>query len=164
MKKWLCIVVCLFHLTIFSQNKISMSVNATKIDFFHGVEYGRIFRSFEIYGGFEYGIVKTIFQSRFFPKVKVGASYFAVNKQRFQLGPVIQYGFSHLKFSEQPKATVNYHELNGGLRWRYGKKWQVGQTLLVGGLWGREFNTLYQKKMTSGTFGYALQIDCVYAF
>lgn len=157
-------IIFFFHLTAFGQHKMSMSVGATKMDYVHGVEYARMVQSFEFLGGVEYGIVKTIFQSRFFPKIKVGTSYYAVNKPRFQLGPIVQYGFSTLKFSVQPKATVNYHELNTGLRWRYGKKWQVGQTLAIGGLWAREFNTLYQQKMTSKTFGYLIQIDCVYAF
>lgn len=141
-----------------------MSVSYTKIDFFHGVEYSRKLGAFETFAGFEYGIVRTVFQSRFFPKVKIGTNYFPLNRERFQLGPILQYGFSYLQYSKSPKGVANYHELNTGLRWRYGKKWKIGQTLLIGGLWEREHNSIYQKNKTYGTLGYVLQIDFGYAF
>ena len=141
-----------------------MTVSYTKTDFFHGLEYSRKLNAFEVFAGVEYGIVRTVFQSRFFPKIKIGASYFPLKKGRFQLGPVLQYGFSYLKYSKTPKGVANYHELNAGLRWRYGKKWQIGQTLSVGGLWERSYNTIYEQKKTYGTFGYILQIDFGYVF
>jgi hypothetical protein len=148
----------------FGQNTVSTSVSFTKLDFFHGVEYSRKFDAFEVFTGFEYGIVRTAFQSRFFPKMKIGAGYFPLNRERFQLGPVFQYGFSYLQYSKTPKGITNYHELNTGLRWKYGKKWQIGQTLLLGGLWERSYNTIYQKNKTYGTWGYVLQIDFGYVF
>lgn len=141
-----------------------MSFNYTKTDFFHGVEYGRTIHSVLFFAGVEYGINRTFFQSRFFPKVKGGIYYLALKKEKFNLGPVIQYGYSYLQYNKQPKGIANYHELNGGLRWRYGKKWQVGQTLLIGGLWERGMSTIYQQPVTSGTMGFVLQIDCIYAF
>lgn len=146
------------------QNTIATSFSYTKTDFFHGFEYGRTIRSFDIFTGFEYGIVRSVFQSRLFPKVKTGFSYTVINKEKFKLSPVIQYGYSYLRYSKLPKGIANYHELSTGLRWRYGNKWQIGQTLLLGGLWERGINTIYQKSMTSETLGFVVQIDCIYAF
>lgn len=141
-----------------------MSVNFTKTDFYHGMEYGRKINAFEPYVGFEYGIIRTVFQSRFFPKIKVGTTYFALDKEKFRIGPTVQYSFAYLRYSKHPKGVANYHELNAGLRWRYGKKWQIGQTLLIGGLWENSYNTIYQQNKMYGTFGYVLQIDCAYVF
>lgn len=162
--KKLLYIFLFFHPASFGQNTVSMSVSFTKIDFFHGMEYSRKLNDFEISTGFEYGIIRTVFQSRFFPKVKAGATYYALNKEKFRIGPIVQYGYSYLRYSKIPKGIINYHELNGGLRWKYGKKWQIGQTLLVGGLWERGYNTIYQQNKTSGTFGYVLQIDFGYVF
>lgn len=159
-----CYIFLFFHLISFGQNTVSISVSYTKIDFFQGIEYNRKFDAFEVFTGFEYGIVRTIFQSRFFPKIKVGAGYFPLNRERFQLGPVFQYSFSHLKYSKAPKGAANYHELNGGLRWKYGKIWKIGQTLLIGGLWEQSYNIIYQKNKTYGTWGYVFQIDFSYVF
>lgn len=129
-----------------------------------GITYGRQINSFDIQTGIELGIVRTFFQSNFFPKFKVGSAYYILNKDRFRLGPLIQYSFSYLRYSNLPKGNVLYHELSTGLRWKYGKKWQIGQTLLIGGLWENSYNTIYQKRKFYGTLGYTLQIDCTYAF
>jgi len=148
----------------FGQNTISTSFNYTKTDFFHGIEYGRDVYTCSFFAGFEYGVNRTVFQSRFFPKAKGGVYYRALNKEKFNLGPVIQYSYAYLRYSKIPDGTVSYHELNGGLRWRYGQHWQIGQTLLIGGLWERGRSTIYQQPVTSGTLGFTLQIDCIYAF
>lgn len=158
------IISLLFHLPCMGQNTIATSLSYTKTDYFHGIEYGRSIQSFSVFAGFEYGIVRSLFQSRFFPKVKAGFSYSIIDKEKFKLGPVIQYSYSHLQYSKVPKGSVSYHELNGGVRWRYGRTWQIGQTLCIGGLWERGMNTIYQKTMTHGTLGYVVQIECVYAF
>lgn len=148
----------------FGQNTVSMSISFSKIDFFHGVEYSKKLNAFEVFSGFEYGIVRTIFQSRFFPKIKIGAGYFPLNRKSFQIGPVLQYDFSYLQYSKVPKAVVNYHELSIGLRWRYGKKWKIGQTMLVGGLWESGYSSIYNKNRIYGTLGYIFQIDFGYVF
>jgi hypothetical protein len=157
-------IVFLVQLNAFGQNTIATSVSYTKLDFFHGFEYARTIADLDVFAGFEYGMNRTYFQSRFFPKVKVGGYYRALNKEKFNLGPVFQYSYSFLRYSLQPNGMANYHDLSTGVRWRYGKKWQIGQTLLLGGLWERSYNTLFHQKRTSGTLGFVLQIDCAYAF
>lgn len=163
MEKIVCYFAIVFTFSVHAQNSIGMSVNVSKLDYFHGIEYGRKFNSLEVIAGFEYGIIKTLFQSRFYPKIKVGAVYHALAIKKFSLGPIIQYGFSFLRYSKVPNGTVNYHELNTGLRWSYGEKWKIGQTLLLGGLWENGYNSIYHKRKTAGTIGFVAQIDVRYA-
>lgn len=148
----------------YAQNTVSMSAAYTRTDFFHGVEYARTIHPVDVFAGIEYGIVRSVFQSRFFPKVKAGFFYAALDKEKFRLGPVVQYAYSYLRYSKVPHGAANYHEATIGLRWRYGKKWQIGQTFFAGGLWERGMNVVYQKPVTAGTWGYVIQIECVYAF
>lgn len=163
MKK-LLLIFLLCDLTVSGQNTFATSLSYSRTDFFHGVEYGRGFNSWNVLAGFEYGIVRSVFQSRFFPKVKAGIFYSALQKEKFRLGPVVQYSYAYLRYSKVPEGETHYHELNAGLRWRYGKKWQIGQTLLVGGLWEQGMNHIYKKTMVSGTWGYVIQMECIYAF
>lgn len=144
---------------------MALSVNATKIDFFQGVHYDHQITSFvTLQTGFEYGIVRSLFRSRFFPKVSLGVTYFPLQVKHFRLGPFVQYAYSAYKFASIKNAKVNYNELNIGARWTYGKKWQIGQTLLLGGLWEQNFSTLSNRWTTSGTLGYVVQVECRYAF
>ncbi|MCO5259355.1 MAG: hypothetical protein M9916_04355 [Crocinitomicaceae bacterium] len=163
--KWTIVIAFIFlPKNNFGQNTVSTSFSFTKTDFFHGVEYGRSFHSVDVLVGVEYGIIRTYFQSRFFPKVKILSFYNVVNKPKFKTGVGIGYDYSLYRFGTTSKDITQFHALNGGVRWSYGKKWRIGQTLLIGGLWERNYHVMDKKYRSYGTLGYVLQIDFTYAF
>lgn len=166
MHKAICCCLFIFSLSFASwgQQRISTSLSLTKVDFFHGFEYGQQHQAFEWNAGFEYGINRSIFQKRFFPKLKTNGFYNFIHKPKFNLGVGTQYAYSLYRFGATTKDIVQFHELMGGLRWNVGNQWRFGQTLMVGGLWENDFHTLVNKRQTYGTFGYLIQIDVSYAF
>ena len=159
------ILFIFFYNTSISQNRISTSISYSKLDIFHGFEFEKsINDKFNLHAGFEYGIVKSLFQSRFYPKVKVGGSYYLIDRKKIDLLAITQYSFSSFKFYRLTNDFVQYHEANLGVRWRYGNKWKIGQTVFIGGLWERSRNTLFNSKQSNIMLGYTFQIDCTYAF
>lgn len=163
MKK-LLVIFLLVSNGVCSQYYLSTSINYTKTDFFHGIEVGKTLNRCQFFTGFEYGIVRTIFQGRFFPKAKLGFAYLAVNRPKITLSPILQYDFSSLKYSKTQHGTTNYHQLTTGFRWQYGSKWKIGQTCLIGALWERYFNSIFNEKQTAKTLGFVAQIDVIYVF
>ncbi|HLU87414.1 MAG TPA: hypothetical protein VKZ44_06635 [Taishania sp.] len=160
-----CIVLMLlFHTKVISQHHVSTSVSVTKMDFFHGLEYqfqpNRF--SFEIAG--EYGIKATYFIRNLYTRFRIGSVYNVLKLDKFQLGPKLNYAFSVNKLHNSSRNTITANEMNTGLEWRYGQKWFVGNSILIGGMVERRFNTLYDKYHNHVTLSYVFQLNVGYAF
>lgn len=164
MKNVIFTILLLHQLFVSGQSEIGLNVNYSRLDAFHGVEYTHTFNRYSIHVGIDVGVNRTYLQKRFFPKLKTGFSYAAVYKEKFKLQPIIQYSYAPLLFDRENWTFAHYHELSTGIRWRYGKKWKIGQTLLIGTLWDRSYNTLYLNSKTATTLAYTAQIDFSYAF
>lgn len=164
MKNVIFTLFLLHQMFVCGQSEIGLNVNYSRLDAFHGVEYTHAFKRYSIHAGLDVGVNRTYLQKRFFPRIITGFSYAAVQKEKFKLQPIIQYSYAPLLFNKENRTFAHYHELSTGIRWRYGKKWKIGQTLLVGALWERGYNTIYQRSKTSTTLGYTAQIDFSYAF
>lgn len=164
MKNVIFTILLLHQLFVSGQSEIGLNVNYSRLDAFHGVEYTHTFNRYSIHVGIDVGVNRTYLQKRFFPRMKAGIGYSVIAKEKFKLQPILQYTYAILQFNKLPKAFAHYHETLTGLRWRYGKKWQIGQTLLIGAIWERSYNTLFKKSTTASALGYTAQIDFIYAF
>lgn len=154
----------LIHFGSFSQtHSISTSVGITRFDIFHSVGYLYDTNRCSYSAGFAYGINRTVFQQKLFPRFTVGFHYSALKKSRFELGPVISYSFSFLKYTSSSKSTI-WNELNTGFSWSFGKRWKVGQSFLVGYVGQSHYSTIQQKRTIGSTWGYYTDLKLSYAF
>lgn len=164
MKAVIFVLSLLQYFHVVGQSELGLTVNYNRLDFFHGIEYTYSQKRFSFSAGFEVGVNRTYLQRQFFPRLKAGIGYSVIAKEKFKLQPMLQYTYAVLQFNRLPKTFAHYHETLTGLRWRYGKKWQIGQTLLIGAIWERSYNTLFKKSTTASALGYTAQIDFIYAF
>lgn len=132
----------------------STSVGVNRVDFWHELTYSQKWERWEAQVGFGYGINRTIFQGRFFPRLTVGGSYYLVHRERFWLGPTVLYGYNRLKYSKADAARVAWHDWSGGLKWSVGNRWRFGQIIATGYYMERYYSTLYDRKMNAGNWNY----------
>lgn len=137
---------------------VSTSVSITKFDFFHDFQFDIIHKQTSSYIAFGYGINRSLFQQRFFPKLSVGTNYFLLDKPKFQLGLRVNYSLSYLNFSKSPNGHRFWNEFYGGLTYYVGQKWKFGQSFLVGYFAQTQKNTLLNRTETHGSFGYNFSI------
>lgn len=157
-------IFILIHFGSFSQtHSISTSVGITRFDIFHSIAYSLDTNRCSFSAGLAYGINRTVFQQKIFPRVSAGFHYSALKKNRFELGPEISYSFSFLKYTSSSKPTM-WNELNTGLFWSFGNRVKVGQSVLVGYVGQSHFSTIQQKRTTGSTWGYYVDLKLSYAF
>lgn len=141
---------------------IETNVSITRFDIFHSFAYRAKMKRFQCSGGFGYGINRSVFQQRFFPKVSIQGSYSILEKPKFVLGPSIYYSFSWLKINANTNHFSNWNEFFGGIQWQYGKKWKIGQTISAGYFSESYFNKLKQQRSKVGNWGYCMTLSLIH--
>lgn len=149
--------------TSFSQRntsipRISTTVGVSRFDIFHSVGLSTTIQCFEPEISIGYGINRTVFQQRFFPKTSLSTSFNFIQKEKFELGVMLQYALSGVKLNASSKYRNVWNEFNGGIEWEYGRKWRIGQQLLFGRYAENYYNTLYVKRVSVSGWGYFLSI------
>lgn len=120
-----------------SKTESGHSIIGTQLSFnrfekFHSFTYTYGIKRWEFRAGVGYGLVRTLFQQRFYPMVSTGVSYDLLSSHKWNLGPTISYIFSGYTYNSVAKSKVIYQDILLGLQFYYGQKWQVG-TRLMGG-------------------------------
>lgn len=146
------------------QHQVSTAFSINRLDFWHEFLYGIGKNKWQTQVGTGYGINRTWFQGRLFPKLSVGGTYFWLDREKFELGPHVQYNFCHLKYSKSDRAAVNWHDGVVGVRWNYGQRWKIGQTIGIGYFVERYYSTIYDRKMSAGNWMYYANLSVSYAF
>lgn len=164
MKPWVTLFFVLFNysVSLAQEYRISTSVGLTRFDYFHSVDASLQHKKWELSTGFAYGINRTYFQQRFFPKVQLQTGYDFIHKPKFELGTCIYTSFSWLKVNKASKHFTNWSEFFGGLSWSYGGKWKVGQTITAGYFTESNFSTLIQKRDRVGNWGYFFNLQLIH--
>lgn len=164
MKPWVALVFVLFNysVSLAQEYRVSSSVGVTRFDFFHSVDFTLQQQKWELSTGFAYGINRTYFQQRFFPKVQFQTEYNFIHRPKFELGPCIYTSFSWLKVNKSSKHFTNWGEFFGGISWSYGGKWKVGQTITAGYFTESYFSTLIQKRDRVGSWGYFVNLQLIH--
>lgn len=157
-------LLCIFiQFVSYSQTQsISTSVGFTRFDIFHSIEYSVDTNRCDFSTSFGYGMNRSLFQQKLFPRFSIGFRYSALQKNRLELGPLISYSLSFIKFTPHSKATI-WNELNTGFFWSYGNRWKIGQSIMVGYVSQSHFSTIQQKRTTGRTLGYYADLKLSYA-
>ena len=114
------------------KHALEMQVGFTRFEKYHSLSYLMNYKRWEVRAGLGYGIVKTLFQNRFFPQGIIGVSYDCLRDPRFNLGPTLFYSLSGYTYNRAAQAKVMYHDLFLGAQFFYGLKWSVGTRMAVG--------------------------------
>jgi len=164
MKSWVILSLFLvFSLRLIAQeHRLLTAVSATRFDYFHSFDYSQYLNKCEVSMGIGYGINRSVFQQRLFPKVQLQATYNFIEQPKFQLGPSVYGAFSWLKINKMSNYFTNWSEFYGGLSWTYGGQWKIGQTIVAGYVSERFFNTIAERKTSVGNWGFSVSLKLVY--
>lgn len=136
----------------------------TRLDFFTGFRYARSFDKLVPFCTAEMGINRTIFQSRFFPKLGIGTSYFLLNKPKLKIGPQLSYGHSVLKVNSASNHYHNWNELYMGGRLEIGSKIRFTLDVNGGLLNERYYNQFSKEKEGLNSLGFNGNIGLLYVW
>lgn len=145
-------------------NKIDLQVGMTRMDFFGGIQYAKKIRSFQPFSAFEIGINRSIFQSRFYPKISLGSSYFLIDKPKIFLGPQLSYAYSVLKVNKNSSHVHQWNEVYAGLRLEVGARIKFISVISGGWMNERYFNQIEQRYAGVNSLGYNVKLGLCYAW
>lgn len=159
-----CLNVQCFKAQDTLSNKIDLQVGITRMDFFGGIQYARKMRSFQAFSAFEIGINRSIFQSRFYPKISLGSAYFLIDKRKFCLGPQLSYAYSLLKVNKNTTHVHHWNEVYAGLRLEVGARFKFISVVSGGWMNERYFNQIEQRYAGVNSLGYNVKLGLCYAW
>ena len=136
----------------------------TRLDFFTGFRYARSFDKLVPFCTAEMGVNRTIFQSRFFPKLGIGSSYFIVNKPKLKIGPQLSYSHLLLKVNSTSNHFHNWNEVYIGGRMEIGSKIRFTLDVNGGLLNERYYNQISKKKEGVNSLGFNGNIGLLYVW
>lgn len=145
-------------------NRAGLQVGLNRMDFQFGVNYSYNKYSIKPFASVEFGINRTLFQNRFFPRISVGADYALLKGSSIQFGPELSYSCSVLKVNKSSNHSHQFNELYGGLFFSFGNKFQFKTALLTGWQNERYFSTYSGKKEGANTLGFSINFGMNYAF
>jgi len=145
-------------------NRAGLQVSMNRMDFQFGANYSYHKYAIKPFAVVEFGINRTLFQNRFFPRVSVGADYSLVKGSSVQFGPLICYSYSILKVNKSSSHVNSYNEVYGGLYVCLGGKVQFKTALLTGWQNERYFSTYTGKMNGANTIGFSINFGVNYAF
>ncbi len=146
------------------KNSISAQFGMTRLDFFTGVRFARTYKKWVPFSSAEIGINRTIFQSRFYPKVGIGCSYFCLNKNKFKVGPQLSFAHSLLKVNSTSSHFNQWNEVFIGTRIEIGSKIRFPIEVNGGLLNERFYNQISNKKEGVNSLGFNANIGVMYVW
>lgn len=145
-------------------NRIDIQIGMTRMDFFGGIQYAKEFGALQPFIAAEIGINRTIFQSRFYPKITVGSSYFVIDKKRISFGPQVSYAYSVLKVNANSSHFHHWNEVYAGLRLEIGSTIRFTTALSGGWMNERFYNQITQDFAGVNSLGYSIKLGLSYAW
>lgn len=133
------------------------------MDFFTGCAIQKQFNRIQPYTQFQFGINRSIFQRRFYPRLTLGCESALSSTDKFNIGPDVAVSFSLLQFNKHAHLYQKVLELYAGYSLNYGKKIKIGQSTKGG--WFNEYipGTKELNSLHVSTFGYEISIFLTYA-
>lgn len=144
---------------------LGFTFEINRLDIFNGVNltYQRDKNKYSISSG--YGIIKSVFQQRFFPKL--GFQYtrmFSNENNTFQINPIFSSNFYQLKLTESKSTLLLWNESLLGYNISIGHKIKFLQQSQIGLLTENNFNSVTSKRTNYFTLAYLGTIGVVYEF
>ncbi len=157
----LLFIFLLSNSSLFGQEKstsLGLVFSVNRLDFFNGLELRHTSNKAFISGSLEYGINRSLFQSRIFPKTTLGFGWNVLTTEKATLAPMAFYAFSFYKVSPFEHPYHRYHELYSGIQFTYGKTWGVKSSVLGGSITERYYSKIENSQRGIGSIGYLLYL------
>jgi hypothetical protein len=134
------------------------------MDFFSGVRLGKQIGDVEFGMTGEFGINRTFFQSRLYPRISIGVNYFLLDREKFRFGPAVSYSYSMLQVNKSAGSWHKWNEIYGGYTLSVGDKWRFSHSLMAGWMNERYRSQISQKMYGTNTLGFYLKFGLEYAW
>lgn len=146
------------------KNQIGISGGMNRMDFMSGVNYSREINQFQVFSSVEFGINRTIFQKRIFPRLSIGSSYFLFESPNFRIGPQLSYSYSSLKVNNNTDHFHQWNEIYLGSRIEIGSRIRFTNVIAGGWMNERYFNQLTNRKAGVNTMGFYFNLGISYVW
>ncbi|MEN9998451.1 MAG: hypothetical protein RI922_1441 [Bacteroidota bacterium] len=146
------------------KNRLGIQVGFNRMDFQVGLMYKYDHYALKPFASLEFGMNRTFFQHRIFPRVTFGGEYCLIKGKNLQVGPQLSYSYSFLKVNKISSHMNKYNELYGGLYLCAGGKLQFKMALLTGWQNERFYSTVTNKMSGANTLGFTMNLGLNYAF
>lgn len=147
-----------------SSNSLSASIDLRKMDFYFGLDYHFRVKKINFAVGVESGIVKTIFQKRFFPGIHGQIAYPLLKSENFSLAPAIDLNYNILTVQKSTNHPNIFQEYRLGYDLKWGKKFKFMHAAGFGLITEHFYGVFSQKYTTSFALAYSVKMGCLYEF
>lgn len=169
--RWLISLLLILYLnskSCFAQDTLNsaivVQIGMNNLDFQTGLAYVHNWDRIQGFSGLDFGINRTFFQSRAFPRLTVGGAYKLVIKKKFFFGPMLSIGHSILKVNKDSKYLNVWNELYLGTKMEYGETWRFVFAMAAGWQNERYFNTYLNRKSGVNSVGFNVNMGIAYAW
>ena len=114
------------------KKQVGLAFGMSRLDFFSGCYFSKEFRNVQPFTSAEFGVNRSIFQKRIFPRLSVGLNYFVVSTKKFHFGPYISHSYSFLKVNANSNHFHHWNELYIGTRTEVGNKLRFTNSIATG--------------------------------
>lgn len=146
------------------KKQVGFTFGMNRLDFFSGCYYSKELRFIQPFASAEFGVNRSIFQKRLFPRLTVGAKYFAVDKENFHFGPYISHSYSFLKINANSSHFHHWNELYIGTRTEVGDKWRFTNSIATGWMNERFYSQTTQRVTGVNSIGFFANIGFSYVW
>jgi hypothetical protein len=147
-----------------SKKQVGLAFGMSRLDFFTGCYFSKEFRIVQPFASVEFGVNRSIFQKRIFPRLSVGVNYFVVSSEKFHFGPYISHSYSLLKINANSTHFHHWNELYFGTRTEVGDKWRFTNSIATGWMNERFYSQTIKSVTNVNSLGFFANIGLSYVW
>ena len=114
------------------KKQVGLVFGMSRLDFFSGLYYSKQLRHIQPFTSLEFGVNRSVFQKRIFPRISLGMNYFLVSNKKLHFGPYLSHSYSLLKINSNSNHYHHWNELYFGTRTEVGDKWRFTNSIATG--------------------------------
>ena len=145
------------------QHFVDLNFGVNTFDFFAGIDYSRSYGRSLPSAGIAFGVNRTFFQGRIYPRISMGNTFHLVDREKFKLGPNVRYSYSILEVNRAESRWHQWHEVMGGVHLRYGSRLMFVFELEGGWMAERFYDQVMEDRRTHHSIAYWTSIGLSYA-
>ena len=142
---------------IFAQS-IEFSVARYRTDYLIEAGYGYYKQQHKVSGFAGIGMIKTLSQQRFNPRIGVEYAYDFLDAEKLLLGPILGLYSSTYLITKSPKSRIWNEELLAGVHFEFGNQLKFGSSLMYG------FMTEHYSDNFYLSYGFNAKIGLIYCW
>jgi hypothetical protein len=146
------------------KKQVGFAFGMSRLDFFSGFYYSKELRYIQPFASAEFGVNRSVFQKRFFPRLSVGANCFVISTKKFHFGPYISHSYSFLKVNANSNHFHHWNELYIGTRTEVGNKLRFTNSIATGWMNERFYSQTTNRVTGVNSLGFFANIGLSYVW